>query len=360
MTEAATVLIVDDHRAVREELAFALNFDGWTTVEAEDGPSGLARALEPDVDLVLLDVKLPGLDGLEVLQQLKAARPELPVVMISGHGDLETAVLAVRRGAYDFLQKPFESDRVLLSIQNALRTSRLQSENEALREAIQSEQQLLGSSAAIDGVRAAIQKAAPTDVAVLIRGETAPARSSSRGNCTCRANAVRRFLAVNCACHPADLAESELFGHEKGAFTGAERARAGAFELADGGTLFLDEIGDMPLPMQAKLLRALQEGSFQRLGSQAATEVDVRVLAATNQDLEQMVAEKTFREDLYYRLHVIRVHLPPLRERPEDVAMLADHFLKAATQRNGLGHRCLHQLAYDWLRRQPWPGNVLS
>ncbi|MEC8652444.1 MAG: sigma-54 dependent transcriptional regulator [Planctomycetota bacterium] len=359
MTEAATVLIVDDHRAVREELAFALNFDGWTTVEAEDGPSGLARALEPDVDLVLLDVKLPDLDGLEVLQQLKAARPELPVVMISGHGDLETAVLAVRRGAYDFLQKPFESDRVLLSIQNALRTSRLQSENEALREAIQSEQQMLGSSAAIEGVRAAIQKAAPTDVAVLITGENGTGKELVARQLHLQSKrSAAAFLAVNCAAIPADLAESELFGHEKGAFTGAERARAGAFELADGGTLFLDEVGDMPLPMQAKLLRALQEGSFQRLGSQAATEVDVRVLAATNQDLEQMVAEKTFREDLYYRLHVIRVHLPPLRERPEDVAMLADHFLKAATQRNGLGRRCLHQLAYDWLRRQPWPGNV--
>lgn len=359
MTKAATVLIVDDHRAVREELAFALGFDGWTTAEAADGPAGLARAQEPDIDLVLLDVKLPGMDGLEVLQQLQAARPGLPVVMISGHGDLETAVLAVRRGAYDFLQKPFESDRVLLSIKNALRTSRLQSENEALREAIRTEQQLLGASDAIEGLRATIQKVAPTDVAVLVTGENGTGKElvarqlhvqSKRGD--------GAFLAVNCAAIPEDLAESELFGHEKGAFTGAERARAGAFELADGGTLFLDEIGDMPLPMQAKLLRALQEGTFQRLGSQTSTEVDVRLLAATNQDLEKMVAEKTFREDLYYRLHVVRVHLPPLRERPEDVAMLADHFLQAATERNGLGPRRLHKLAYDWLRRQPWPGNV--
>lgn len=359
MTKAATVLIVDDHRAVREELAFALGFDGWTTAEAADGPAWLARAQEPDIDLVLLDVKLPGMDGLEVLQQLQAARPGLPVVMISGHGDLETAVLAVRRGAYDFLQKPFESDRVLLSIKNALRTSRLQSENEALREAIRTEQQLLGASDAIEGLRATIQKVAPTDVAVLVTGENGTGKElvarqlhvqSKRGD--------GAFLAVNCAAIPEDLAESELFGHEKGAFTGAERARAGAFELADGGTLFLDEIGDMPLPMQAKLLRALQEGTFQRLGSQTSTEVDVRLLAATNQDLEKMVAEKTFREDLYYRLHVVRVHLPPLRERPEDVAMLADHFLQAATERNGLGPRRLHKLAYDWLRRQPWPGNV--
>jgi len=359
MTDRATVLIVDDHRAVREELAFALDYDGWKTAEAEDGPTGLERAQDPEIDLVLLDVKLPGMDGLEVLQKLKEVRPELPVVMISGHGDLETAVLAVRRGAYDFLQKPFESDRVVLSLKNALRTSRLQSENEVLRATIQSEQQLLGASQQIDAVRATIQKVAPTEVAVLITGDNGTGKElvarqlhvqSKRSN--------GAFLAVNCAAIPEDLAESELFGHEKGAFTGAQNARAGAFELADGGTLFLDEIGDMPLPMQAKLLRALQEGVVQRLGSQVTTEVDVRVLAATNQDLEKMVAEKTFREDLYYRLHVVRVHLPPLRERPDDVAMLADHFLAAATRRNGLGQRRLHKSAYDWLRGQPWPGNV--
>jgi two-component system nitrogen regulation response regulator NtrX len=359
MSERATVLIVDDHRAVREELAFALDFDGWKTAEAADGPTGLERAQDPEIDLVLLDVKLPGMDGLEVLQQLKEVRPELPVVMISGHGDLDTAVLAVRRGAYDFLQKPFESDRVVLSLKNALRTSRLQSENETLRATIRSEQQLLGTSEQIEGVRATIQKVAPTEVAVLITGDNGTGKElvarqlhvqSKRSN--------GAFLAVNCAAIPEDLAESELFGHEKGAFTGAQNARAGAFELADGGTLFLDEIGDMPLPMQAKLLRALQEGVVQRLGSQTTTEVDVRVLAATNQDLEKMVEEKAFREDLYYRLHVVRVHLPPLRERPDDVAMLADHFLAAATKRNGLGQRRLHKSAYDWLRGQPWPGNV--
>ena len=359
MTDTATVLIVDDHRAVREELAFALDFDGWNTAEAEDGPSGLERAQDPDVDVVLLDVKLPGMDGLEVLQRLKEHRPELPVVMISGHGDLDTAVLAVRRGAYDFLQKPFESDRVLLSIKNALRTSRLESENHALREAVQSEQLLLGSSEAIEAVRAVIHKVAPTEVTVLITGDNGTGKELVARQLHFQSQRSQGpFLAVNCAAIPEDLAESELFGHEKGAFTGAQHARAGAFELASGGTLFLDEIGDMPLPMQAKLLRALQEGLVQRLGSQSTTEVDVRVLAATNQDLEHMVAEKAFREDLYYRLHVVRVHLPPLRERPDDVALLADHFLTAATRRNGLGHRRLHRDAYEWLRRQPWPGNV--
>ncbi|MGC6486277.1 MAG: sigma-54-dependent transcriptional regulator [Planctomycetota bacterium] len=359
MTDPATVLIVDDHRAVREELAFALDFHGWTTAEAADGPSGLERAQDPDVDVVLLDVKLPGMDGLEVLRQIKELRPELPVVMISGHGDLDTAILAVRRGAYDFLQKPFESDRVLLSIQNALRTSRLACENEALREAVQSEQQLLGSSAALEAVRAKIHKVAPTEVTVLITGDNGTGKELVARQLHCQSTrSAGAFLAVNCAAIPEDLAESELFGHEKGAFTGAQQARAGAFELASGGTLFLDEVGDMPLPMQAKLLRALQEGVVQRLGSQRATEVDVRVLAATNQDLEQMVAERTFREDLFYRLHVVRIHLPPLRERADDVAALADHFLAAATRRNGLGARRLHRSAYEWLRRQPWPGNV--
>ncbi len=359
MTDLATVLIVDDHRAVREEIAFALDFDGWKTVEAADGPAGLELAQDPVVDLVLLDVKLPGMDGLEVLQKLKELRPDLPVVMISGHGDLDTAVLAVRRGAYDFLQKPFATDRVVLSLKNALRTQRLASENESLRQTIQSEQQLLGGSDQMERVRTLITKVAPTDVAVLITGDNGTGKELVARQLHVQSKRVDgTFLAINCAAIPEGLAESELFGPEKGAFTGAQNSRAGAFELADGGTLFLDEIGDMPLAMQAKLLRALQEGVVQRLGSQVTTKVDVRVLAATNQDLEAMVADKTFREDLYYRLHVVRVHLPGLRERPDDIVMLADHFLSAAAKRNGLGSRRLSKKSLDWLRRQPWPGNV--
>ncbi len=359
MTDLATVLIVDDHRAVREEIAFALDFDGWKTVEAADGPAGLELAQDPVVDLVLLDVKLPGMDGLEVLQKLKELRPDLPVVMISGHGDLDTAVLAVRRGAYDFLQKPFATDRVVLSLKNALRTQRLASENESLRQTIQSEQQLLGGSDQMERVRTLITKVAPTDVAVLITGDNGTGKELVARQLHVQSKRVDgTFLAINCAAIPEGLAESELFGHEKGAFTGAQNSRAGAFELADGGTLFLDEIGDMPLAMQANLLRALQEGVVQRLGSQVTTKVDVRVLAATNQDLEAMVADKTFREDLYYRLHVVRVHLPGLRERPDDIVMLADHFLSAAAKRNGLGSRRLSKKSLDWLRRQPWPGNV--
>ncbi|MCR9243614.1 MAG: sigma-54 dependent transcriptional regulator [bacterium] len=360
MAGKATILIVDDHRAVREEVAFALDYDGYDTREAADGPSALTAVEEhEDIDLVLLDIKLPGIDGLEVLTRIKADRPQLPVVMISGHGDLETAVLAVRKGAYDFLQKPFENDRVLLSIKNALEHAELEHENTALRQQLQSEHQLLGDSEPMAQVRAMIDKVAPTEVAVLITGENGTGKElvashlhglSRRGE--------GPFVAINCAAIPAELAESELFGHEKGAFTGATSSRPGAFEQADGGTLLLDEIGDLPLPLQAKLLRALQERTVQRLGSQQTTDVDVRILAATNQDLEAMVAEKTFREDLYYRLHVVRVHLPPLRDRPGDVESLASHFLRAACSHNGIPRRKLARDAGAWLRGQGWPGNV--
>ncbi|HEX5052003.1 MAG TPA: sigma-54 dependent transcriptional regulator [Planctomycetota bacterium] len=360
MPEApATILIVDDHRAVREELAFALGYDGWHTKEAADGPTGLAMAQDPTVDLVLLDVKLPGLDGLEVLSQLREARPGLPIVMISGHGDLETAVLAVRRGAYDFLQKPFATDRVLLSIRNALRAARLQNENSSLRATLNSDNQLLGTSPAIEQVRTLVAKVAPTDVPVLVTGENGTGKELVARQLHCgSARASGPFVAINCAAIPADLVESELFGHEKGAFTGAIAARAGSFEQANGGTLFLDEVGDMPLPMQAKLLRTLQERVVQRLGAQQQIQVDARVIAATNQDLAHMVAEKTFREDLYYRLHVVRIHLPPLRERGSDLEALATHLLAAATARNGLPARRLGRGALAWLAAQSWPGNV--
>ncbi len=356
---AALVLIVDDHRAVREELAFQLGYDGWQTREAADGPSGVEMAKDPAVDLVLLDVKLPGLDGLDALAQMKAERPELPVVMISGHGDLETAVLAVRRGAYDFLQKPFAKDRMVLSIRNALRATRLVRENAHLRATIAAEHQLLGDSAAIAQVRALITKVAPTEVALLVTGENGTGKELVARQVHLQSRrATGPFVALNCAAIPAELVESELFGHERGAFTGAVATRIGAFEQASGGTLFLDEVGDMPLPMQAKLLRAVQEQSVQRVGGREPRTVDVRVVAATNQDLQQLIATKAFREDLYYRLHGVRVHLPPLRDRDGDVDFLAGHFLTGALARNGLPPRRLQKDAASWLRAQPWPGNV--
>ena len=360
MAEPATILIVDDHRAVREELAFALGYDGWRTREAGDGPAALELVRnDPEIALVLLDVKLPGLDGLEVQKQLKELRPDLPVVMISGHGDLDTAVLAVRNGAYDFLQKPFATDRVLLSLRNALANAQLRSENTRLRAALQDDFRLLGDGAAMTQVRALITKVAPTDVAVLVLGENGTGKELvARQLHQQSRRAAAPFVAINCAAIPADLVESELFGHEKGAFTGATNDRAGCFEQASGGTLFLDEVGDMPLPMQAKLLRTLQERVVTRVGGTRTIAVDVRVIAATNQDLAQMVAEKTFREDLFYRLHVVRVQLPPLRERREDLELLATHFLLLACRRNGLPVRRLGPDGCAWLGSQPWPGNV--
>ncbi|MGE3174726.1 MAG: sigma-54-dependent transcriptional regulator [Planctomycetota bacterium] len=356
---AATILIVDDQRAVREELAFALGYEGFATIEAADGEAGLRAAADPAVTAVLLDVKMPGLDGLEVLPKLKELRPDLPVVMISGHGDIDTAVLAVKRGAYDFLQKPFGTDRVLVSIHNALAQSRLVRENRELKAELDRDSQLIGRSQQMAAVRQLIDKVAPTDAQVLITGENGTGKElAARRVHTQSKRSQRPFVAVNCAAIPAELVESELFGHEKGAFTGAVQSRAGCFEQAHGGTLFLDEIGDMPLPMQSKLLRALQERVIQRVGGQKEIPVDVRVLAATNQDLAAMVEQKEFREDLYYRLHVVRVHLPPLRERAEDIDDLAPHFLMHAQRRNGTGRRRLGKAALEWLRQQRWPGNV--
>jgi two-component system nitrogen regulation response regulator NtrX len=355
-----TILIVDDHRAVREELAFALGYDGWPTLEAGTGPDALAQvAANPAIGLVLLDVKLPGLDGLEVLSRLQEQRPDLPVVMISGHGDVDTAVLAVRRGAYDFLQKPFANDRVLLSIRNALAAARLAAENLQLREALHSDRELRGSSQAMAELRQLVARVAATEANVLIQGENGTGKELV-AQALHRASRRQRgpLVAINCAALPDDLVESELFGHERGAFTGAVAARAGAFEQAHGGTLLLDEVGDMPLPVQAKLLRTLQERTVQRLGSSQPRSIDVRVLAATHQDLAAKVADRSFREDLYYRLHVVVLRLPPLRERGEDSLELAAHFLANACSRHGLAPRRLLPAARDWLRAQPWPGNV--
>src|SRR5712671_5287635 len=356
---APVILIVDDQRAVREELAFALGYEGLATVECADGAAALQAAQAPEVAAVLLDVKMQGMDGLEVLGRLKELRPELPVVMISGHGDIETAVLAVKKGAYDFLQKPFATDRVLVSVKNALHTGALARENQDLRAELARDQQLLGQSAALQQVRALVGKVAPTEAQVLIAGENGTGKELvARSLHLLSRRRSAPFVAVNCAAIPAELVESELFGHERGAFTGAHATRAGCFEQAQKGTLFLDEVGDMPLPMQAKLLRALQEKVVQRVGGHKEIAVDVRVLAATNQDLQAMVDNKQFREDLFYRLHVVRVQLPPLRERPQDIDELAPFFVAQSCSRNSLPKKKLAAPALEWLRAQPWPGNV--
>jgi two-component system nitrogen regulation response regulator NtrX len=361
MPEAPLVLIVDDRQAVREELAFALDYEGYRTEEIPDGRAALERVARGDVDAVILDVKMPGLDGLQVLERLRAApeTAELPVIMISGHGDIETAVLAVRKGAHDFLTKPLDSDRVMVSVRNALRLGALAGENAALRRELAAEHAILGESAAIQEVQRLIERAAPTEAQVLITGENGTGKELVARQLHAMSKRSRGpFVAVNCAAIPANLIESELFGHEKGAFTGATRTRAGHFEAASGGTLLLDEIGDLALEAQAKLLRALQEKVVTRVGATGTIPVDARVVAATNQDLQAMVQEKTFREDLYYRLHVIQVRVPALRDRSEDVPLLAEHFLRTSCQRNGLPRKKITPDGLAYLQTLAWPGNV--
>jgi two-component system nitrogen regulation response regulator NtrX len=353
------ILIVDDQAAVREELAYALSFEGFETVEAKDGEAALAAAGDGDFAVVLLDIKMPGLDGMQVLSQLRKDHPSLPVVMISGHGDIETAVVAVKQGAYDFLPKPFDTDRVLVSVNNALRLRDLTRENRNLRSQLAREHQILGESEGVQEIHRIIERVAPTEAAVLITGENGTGKELVARQLHARSDRGQGpFVAVNCAAIPSELIESELFGHEKGAFTGAAAARPGHFEVAHGGTLFLDEVGDMAMPAQAKLLRSLQEKVVTRVGGSKEIPVDVRVVAATNQDLQAMVEQKEFREDLFYRLHVIRIHVPALRERRGDIKILANHFLAEAVRQNGLPARKLAKDAIATLEAQSWPGNV--
>jgi two-component system nitrogen regulation response regulator NtrX len=353
------ILIVDDQTAVREELAFALRYEGFTTVEASTGDAGLAAIAGGDIDVVLLDIKMPGIDGMQVLSKVKQSHPGLPVVMITGHGDIETAVVAIKGGAFDFLTKPFDTDRVLVSVKNALRMRELAAENQELKKQLAAGYRILGSSAAIEDVRKLIARVAPTEAQVLITGENGTGKELVARQLHAQSKRHSTpFLALNCAAIPSELLESELFGHERGAFTGALQQRKGHFEAAHGGTLFLDEIGDMALDAQGKLLRALQDHVITRLGGSQPIRVDVRVLAATNQDLAKMVQEKRFREDLYYRLHVIRIHVPALRERRDDIPELARHFLAEACRRNGLPKRKLSPAAIAYLSGLDWPGNV--
>jgi len=356
---AHRILIVDDQAGVREELAYALAFEGFETVEAKDGDTALAAVKDSEFAVVLLDIKMPGLDGMQVLTQLRQEHPHLPVIMISGHGDIETAVVAVKQGAYDFLPKPFDTDRVLVSVNNALQLRDLARENRDLRSQLAREHQILGESEGIQEIHRMIERVAPTEAAVLITGENGTGKELVARQLHVRSDRSRGpFVAVNCAAIPAELIESELFGHEKGAFTGAAQARRGHFEMANGGTLFLDEVGDMALPAQAKLLRSLQEKVVTRLGGSKEIGVDVRVLAATNQDLGAMVEQKEFREDLFYRLHVIRIHVPALRERRGDISILASHFLTETCRQNGLPARKFSKDALAALETQSWPGNV--
>ncbi|MEW6217974.1 MAG: sigma-54 dependent transcriptional regulator [Thermodesulfobacteriota bacterium] len=357
-TDKPRILIVDDEARIRESIAGILADEGFLALEATDGQECLSRLEESRPDLVLLDIWMPGLDGLAVLKTIKESDPTLPVIMISGHGTIETAVKATRMGAYDFIEKPPSYDKIVVAISNALRLARLEADNTIYRQREEHRPRLTGDSPAMIRLRAEIERVAPTDAWVLIRGEhgtgkelvaQAIHRQSRRRD--------RLMVEVNCAAIPEELIESELFGHERGAFTGATATKEGRFDQADGGSLFLDEIGDMSLKTQAKILRILQEQKFERVGGNRTRRVDVRVLAATNKNLEEEIAAGTFREDLFWRLNVVPIFVPPLRERASDLPVLAALFLDDCATK-GLGKKTLTPAALEVLRAHSWPGNV--
>jgi len=354
-----TILIADDEKNIRQTLARALRLEGYATEEAEDGARALQRLEAGEIDLVVLDLQMPVLDGIGLLEAMAERRIQVPALVLTAHGSIEKAVRAVRLGAFDFIEKPPSVERIVLSIANALRYAGLQDENRRLREESGTSGGMLGSSRAMRELLETIRRVAPTDAGVLIQGENGTGKELIAR--ALHAEGPRRnrpLVTVNCAAIPETLFESELFGHARGAFTGATEARRGKFQLADGGTLFLDEIGEVPLPLQPKMLRALESGEVERVGGRGTERVDARVIAATNRDLEAEVAAGRFRSDLYYRLLVVPIKVPPLRERSEDVPDLARHFLETACRRNHARPKQLAPEALDRLRLHPWPGNV--
>ena len=354
-----TILIADDEQAVRSSLERLLEFESYRVIQAADGPSALDLVRDRPVDLVLLDIKMPGMDGLEVLAQLHQENPQLPVVIISGHGSIQTAVEATRLGAFDFIEKPIDADRILLVIRNGLAQRRLLKENVSLRAEVRQRTRIVGQHPEMLRILDTVKKVAATNVRVLIMGENGTGKEMiARALHENSPRADEPFVEVNCAAIPEELIESELFGHERGAFTGAVARRIGRFEMADGGTLFLDEVGDMSLSAQAKVLRVLQESVFERVGGTETMKVDVRVIAATNKDLLKASREGRFREDLFYRLNVVPITVPPLRERGSDIPLLAEHFLHLIGRELGQAPKKLSRTAMDALKEYAWPGNV--
>ncbi|HET6638135.1 MAG TPA: sigma-54 dependent transcriptional regulator [Gemmatimonadota bacterium] len=358
---SARILVVDDEPGIRQALRQMLEYEGYQVRDAKDGPSALAAYSEEPADLVLLDIKMAPMDGLDVLDRLRAKDPDVVVVIISGHGSVETAVEALKRGAFDFLEKPPDRGVVLKRISNALAERELERENAELRKAQMAAGTgpIIGKSPVLMEVLEKVRRIAPTRAYVLITGDNGTGKELvAREIHRLSERAKGPFVEVNCAAIPHELIESELFGHEKGAFTGAHARRTGKFELADKGTLFLDEVGDMSLAAQAKVLRALQDGVVQRVGGAASIEVDVRVLAATNKDIEHEIREGNFREDLYYRLNVVPLHVPPLSRRREDIPLLIEHFARVYCTENGMPPKRFEPDAIESLTERPWPGNV--
>ena len=359
MALPASVLVVDDEAGLRSVLASALRGAGWRVDAVVSGEDCLERTARRSYDVILLDVRLPGLDGLAVLEALREQGVESHVIVMSGHGNVESAVRAIKMGAFDFIEKPFPLDKAVLVTRNALRQRHLEQENRELRAHVDRRYALVGESPAIARLRQQIEVAAPTDGRVLIVGANGTGKELVARSVHARSRrAAGPFIEMNCAAIPEDLIESELFGHARGAFTGAVGSRTGKFRAADGGTLFLDEVGDMTLRTQAKMLRVLEEQVVEPLGGDTGTRVDVRVIAATNKDLAAAIEEGTFRDDLFFRLDVIRIRVPPLTERREDIPLLAAHFMRTLARRHGQRVKTLDASARTLLHAHHWPGNV--
>lgn len=355
----ADVLIIDDEKAIRKTLSEILSFEGYKIEEASDGEEGLKKFREKSFDVVLCDIKMPKLDGIEFLQKAGEANPDVPIIMISGHGNIETAVEAVKGGAYDYLAKPPDLNRLLITIRNAMDRRNLATETRVLKRKVSKVQDMVGQSDPILRIKETIEKVAPTDARVLITGENGSGKELVARWIHEKSNrAGAPLVEVNCAAIPSELIESELFGHEKGSFTSAIKQRIGKFEQANGGTLFLDEIGDMSASAQAKVLRALQEGKITRVGGDKEISVDVRVIAATNKDLLREVEDKHFRLDLYHRLSVILIHVPSLNDRKDDIPLLTDHFLTDICTEYGIAKKLIHPDAIRSLQDYNWSGNI--
>jgi len=354
-----TILIIDDERAIRNVLKDILGNEGFKVDEAADGEEGLKKFTSGSYDVVLCDIKMPKLDGIEFLQKVTELNTDTPVIMISGHGNIETAVDAVKKGAYDYISKPPDLNRLLITIRNAMDRTNLVQETKVLKRKVSKVQEIIGESEAILRIKETIEKVAPTDARVLVTGENGSGKELVARWLHEKSNRVQGpIIEVNCAAIPSELIESELFGHEKGSFTSAIKQRIGKFEQANGGTLFLDEIGDMSLSAQAKVLRALQEGKITRVGGDKEIAVDVRVVAATNKDLLKEVEEKNFRLDLYHRLGVILIHVPSLNERKADIPLLVDKFLDDIATEYGQAKKAIDKKAIDALQQHNWTGNI--
>lgn len=355
----AKILIIDDERSIRNALKDVLEFEGYVIELAEDGMKGLEMVKSVKYDLIFCDIKMPNMDGVEVLTKIREEIPDQTIVMISGHGSVDTAVECIKKGAFDFIEKPLDLNRLLVCVKNALDHKTLVQETKVLKKKVAQKMKLVGESPAMIHLRDVIERVAPTDARVLITGENGTGKEVvARTLYELSNRASGAFVEVNCAAIPSELIESELFGHEKGAFTSAIKQRIGKFEQADGGTIFLDEVGDMSLPAQTKVLRVLQEKELTRVGSDKSIKVDVRVFAATNKDLKKEIQNGNFREDLYHRLSVIPIHVPPLRDRLEDIPLLVEHFSQIICEEQGIPLKTFDAQAIEELKKFTWSGNI--